>query len=448
MSRFGPISSVFMSADEILAANLWPWPDPLLKRDSNGQVLFVNSAFLQIYGGRIEDWRGNMVAGWPAPAPQGAQRFETRAGEPPHQTIYDWVEMVMADGNAMAIARNVTALIPAPTPPANLFVPAPPAESQPQTQAPAFTAPPPAQVESPPPPRAPEVAPVAQVAPSQPPAPTEQPVAAPAQEPSPVFEAQPEPVKETAVEPAASSVEQAPDLSDDLEDTLNRSADDYLNQPDPEQGENVSDAEQTPAESEENTRMMERRALPIEDSTAVLGSNWRDQVIAKAVGAEMPENEDDEEGDNAPEISSEVDAALVSENGNNSASGLHILLAEDNAINALLTRTLLEAEGAVVDTVEDGALAVEAVQKTKYDLIFMDMRMPNMDGLESTRKIRALGGAHKDIPIVALTANAFDDDRNACFDSGMNDFMTKPVSAEELQEMVLNWTKERQKMAS
>ena len=87
-------------------------------------------------------------------------------------------------------------------------------------------------------------------------------------------------------------------------------------------------------------------------------------------------------------------------------------------------------------------------QKTQYDLIFMDMRMPNMDGLESTRKIRALGGAHKDIPIVALTANAFDDDRNACFDSGMNDFMTKPVSAEELQEMVLNWTKERQKMAS
>ena len=127
--------------------------------------------------------------------------------------------------------------------------------------------------------------------------------------------------------------------------------------------------------------------------------------------------------------------------------GLQILLAEDNAINALLTRTLLEAEGAVVDTVEDGALALDAVSKKKYDLIFMDMRMPNMDGLESTRKIRAFG---YDRPIIALTANAFDDDRNACFDSGMNDFMTKPVSAEELTEMVANWTKpeEQQKLAS
>ncbi|HHL43319.1 MAG TPA: response regulator, partial [Hellea balneolensis] len=83
-------------------------------------------------------------------------------------------------------------------------------------------------------------------------------------------------------------------------------------------------------------------------------------------------------------------------------------------------------------------LALEAVKKTNYDLIFMDMRMPNMDGLEATRKIRAYGAT---LPIIALTANAFDDDRNACFDSGMNDFMTKPVSAEELVEMVTEWTK-------
>jgi len=62
-----------------------------------------------------------------------------------------------------------------------------------------------------------------------------------------------------------------------------------------------------------------------------------------------------------------------------------------------------------------------------------------MDGLESTRKIRELPNVPSDLPIVALTANAFDDDRNACFDSGMNDFMTKPVSAEELSEMVKRW---------
>jgi len=111
----------------------------------------------------------------------------------------------------------------------------------------------------------------------------------------------------------------------------------------------------------------------------------------------------------------------------------------------LLTRTLLEAEGHTVDTVEDGVLAVEAMKTAKYDLIFMDMRMPNMDGLEATRKIRALPNVSKALPIVALTANAFDDDRNACFDSGMNDFMTKPVSAEELSEKVSDWTSEEAK---
>ena len=181
---------------------------------------------------------------------------------------------------------------------------------------------------------------------------------------------------------------------------------------------------------------MIRRALPIEDSTSVLGSNWRDQVIAKAVGAE---NVDDAETTETRK-SSETDAA--GEASDKPASGLKILLAEDNAINALLTRTFLEVEGAEVDTVEDGALAYEAVQRKDYDLIFMDMRMPNMDGLEATRKIRSYGFNK---PIIALTANAFDDDRNACFDSGMNDFMTKPVSAEELSEMVATWTKETQK---
>ena len=111
---------------------------------------------------------------------------------------------------------------------------------------------------------------------------------------------------------------------------------------------------------------------------------------------------------------------------------------------------MLEADGHTVETVEDGALAVEAMKTKEFDMIFMDMRMPNMDGLESTRKIRALPNVSKDLPIVALTANAFDDDRNACFDSGMNDFMTKPVSAEELSEMVLRWTSSssEKKMAS
>ena len=122
------------------------------------------------------------------------------------------------------------------------------------------------------------------------------------------------------------------------------------------------------------------------------------------------------------------------------ADGIRILLAEDNIINALLTCTLLEADGHTVETVEDSMLAVEAMKTQNYDMIFMDMRMPNIDGLEATRKIRGLSTMSKDLPIVALTANAFDDDRNACFDSGMNNFVTKSVSAEELSEMVVRWT--------
>ena len=185
-------------------------------------------------------------------------------------------------------------------------------------------------------------------------------------------------------------------------------------------------------------RDFERRALPIEDGDTVLGSNWRDAVIARAVGADA-----EEEVQPAPVSLRVEDNEAQTDEPSNSSQGLRILLAEDNAINALLTRTLLEAEGCIVETVEDGALAVQAMQDNMYDLIFMDMRMPNMDGLEATRKIRAMGSRTADLPIIALTANAFDDDRNACFDSGMNDFMTKPVSAEELTQMVSTWTKKQ-----
>ena len=195
------------------------------------------------------------------------------------------------------------------------------------------------------------------------------------------------------------------------------------------------DVEPTQAQPAASTeRAYERRALPIENEDSVLGNNWRDAVIAKAVGAEAPQEEEAE----TPDVAEAVTTASQNEDG-----PIRILLAEDNAINALLTRTLLEAEGHTVDTVEDGLLACEAMKSSKYDLIFMDMRMPNMDGLEATRKIRAMDNVSKALPIIALTANAFDDDRNACFDSGMNDFMTKPVSAEELSEMVRTWTKNK-----
>ena len=128
-----------MSPDDILAANLWPWPDPLLKRDRTGNLIFVNAAFLQLYGGRVEDWFGRAITGWPTPNHQGPQRFETRTGEAPNQTVYDWVETVMADGNTMAIARDVTIFIappaaPAPIPPHSPLHRQPPSLRRPRPQ--------------------------------------------------------------------------------------------------------------------------------------------------------------------------------------------------------------------------------------------------------------------------------------------------------------------------
>ena len=399
-----------MSVDEVLASSLWLWPDPLLKRDRAGQVLFVNAAFLQLYGGQAQDWHGKPLTGWPAPVSSGAQRFETRVGEGVHENVYDWVESAMADGNALSIARNVT-----------VFMTPPQQQQAPQIIEPAAQQP------------APSAQNTANVVAAQ------QATQPPTQPPAPSLEVEIEQTRSVRAdefalednqaaphEPTGQALGQVQALKQTVPQDLS-AAPGIQAEPEEPKG---------PAEPEER-RMIERRALPIKDSTVVLGSNWRDEVIAKAVGATSPEDEDEPINTKTPAGTVQTDEASDNLPGK-SAQGLRILLAEDNAINALLTRTLLEAEGAEVDTVEDGALALTAVGQKTYDLIFMDMRMPNMDGLESTRKIRAFGAK---MPIIALTANAFDDDRNACFDSGMNDFMTKPVSAEELTEMVENWTK-------
>jgi len=123
----------------------------------------------------------------------------------------------------------------------------------------------------------------------------------------------------------------------------------------------------------------------------------------------------------------------------NAALNGRILLAEDSQTNALVASTVLRARGARVDIVANGLEAVEAARQRSYDIIFMDVSMPEMDGLAATRAIRDLGGWAARVPVIAMTAHALRGDRERCLVAGMSGYLTKPIRRAQLVRSAHDW---------
>lgn len=143
------------------------------------------------------------------------------------------------------------------------------------------------------------------------------------------------------------------------------------------------------------------------------------------------------------EIAEKPEEILAEMDGEVNIAGLHLLLAEDNELNAEIARTLLEDEGAITTIVNDGQQAVDIFSRNKpgtFDAILMDIMMPEMDGLSATKAIRALDREDAGtIPIIAMTANAFDEDEKKCMEAGMNAHLVKPLDIQKMKEAVCRY---------
>jgi two-component system sensor histidine kinase/response regulator len=145
----------------------------------------------------------------------------------------------------------------------------------------------------------------------------------------------------------------------------------------------------------------------------------------------------------APVVAVTEPASVFGPESNHSLPGspLHILVAEDNPVNQKVAMGILARIGHTAELARNGAEAVAKVLSGRFDLVLMDMQMPEVDGLEGTRRIRALEGDLARIPIVAMTANAMKGDRKICLDAGMDDYLTKPITRSELVAVLDRWSR-------
>ena len=147
-----------------------------------------------------------------------------------------------------------------------------------------------------------------------------------------------------------------------------------------------------------------------------------------------------EPGEIRPGIAAESEPTDRDAGGQSGQHGPRVLIAEDNPINQMLASALLRKLGYDHETVANGAEAVQAVSDRQFDMVLMDVHMPDVDGLDATLQIRQLAGPRSEIPIVALTANAMAEDRQRCLAAGMNDYISKPIEEAELQRVLQQWT--------
>lgn len=156
-----------------------------------------------------------------------------------------------------------------------------------------------------------------------------------------------------------------------------------------------------------------------------------DAEVQEGLGAMPLENTplDDSESEDS-------DSVTANSKGTPLRSGMKALVAEDNRVNQMVIEAMLDGLGCEVMVTDNGAAALDAMEKQNFDIIFMDCQMPIMDGFKATSAIRERG---ESVPIVAVTANALASDRDRCLSAGMNDFLTKPFASESLEQMLIRW---------